>query len=84
MGSGFSYVPAADYNGIDSFEFIANDGTDNSSGATITLTIMSVMDVPVAADDTINVEMNSTSDIDVLANDTDADHTYLPQTLTLT
>lgn len=32
----------------------------------------------------MNVEMNLTSDIDVLANDTDADNPYQPQILTLT
>jgi VCBS repeat-containing protein len=43
----FSYTPAADYNGADSFQFRANDGEFNSNVATISLTINPVDDAPV-------------------------------------
>ena len=81
--TGFTYTPTANYNGSDSFDFVANDGTVDSNTATISLTITSVSDAPTALDDTIGMEMNTTSDLDVMANDSDVDDPYQPQTLTL-
>jgi VCBS repeat-containing protein len=42
----FSYTPAADYNGPDSFQFQASDGTASSNAATFTITVNPVDDVP--------------------------------------
>src|SRR5207248_1482928 len=47
----FSYTPAANYNGSDSFTYKANDGTADSSVATVSFTITPVNDPPVAVDD---------------------------------
>ena len=44
----FTYTPAANYNGPDSFTYRANDGTVNSNLATVTITVSSVNDPPVA------------------------------------
>lgn len=74
VGSGFTYTPNANYHGADSFVFEANDGTYNSSGATINLTINSVEDLPVANNDTINVQMDTATTIDALINDSDGDN----------
>jgi uncharacterized repeat protein (TIGR01451 family) len=41
-----SYTPNADFNGSDSFTFVANDGTASSPDATVTLTIEPVNDAP--------------------------------------
>jgi VCBS repeat-containing protein len=84
MGTGFSYVPNANFNGSDSFDFVANDGFLDSNVATMTLNVNQVSDVPVAVDDTINVQMDTVTNIDVVVNDTDGDNPYQPQTLTLT
>jgi VCBS repeat-containing protein len=46
----FTYTPAPDFNGTDSFTFIANDGAADSNTATVTLTIAAVNDPPVAQD----------------------------------
>ena len=35
----FTYTPAANYNGPDSFTYKANDGTADSNVATVTLTV---------------------------------------------
>jgi len=35
----FSYTPAADYNGSDSFTYVANDGTADSNTATVSITV---------------------------------------------
>lgn len=84
IGSGFSYVPNANFNGSDSFDFVANDGFLDSNMATMTLNVNQVPDVPAAVDDTINVQMDTMTNIDVVVNDTDGDNPYQPQTLTLT
>src|SRR5204863_204233 len=42
----FSYVPAANYNGPDSFTYKANDGQADSGVATVSLTITGVNDAP--------------------------------------
>ncbi|MBR1124195.1 FG-GAP repeat protein [Bradyrhizobium lablabi] len=43
----YTYTPDANYNGGDSFTFKANDGTDDSNTATVTLTVNAVNDAPV-------------------------------------
>jgi VCBS repeat-containing protein len=47
----FSYTPAANYNGADSFTYKANDGQADSNVATVSLTVTPVNDAPVANDD---------------------------------
>src|SRR2546426_3605161 len=47
----FTYTPAADFNGPDSFTYKANDGQADSNVATVALTINPVNDAPVAVND---------------------------------
>jgi hypothetical protein len=42
----FSYTPTVNFNGTDTFTYKANNGTDDSNVATVTLTINAVNDVP--------------------------------------
>ncbi|MBL8382472.1 MAG: DUF2341 domain-containing protein, partial [Burkholderiales bacterium] len=49
----FTYVPAADYNGTDSFTYKANDGTLDSAHATVTISVTAVNDTPTGADKTV-------------------------------
>jgi VCBS repeat-containing protein len=42
----FSYTPAADFAGMDSFTYFAFDGSDNSTAATVTITVTGVNDAP--------------------------------------
>ena len=44
----FTYTPAANYNGPDSFTYKANDGQADSNVATVVLTVTAVNDAPVA------------------------------------
>jgi hypothetical protein len=67
------YTPAADYNGPASFSYRANDGSANSNEATVSITVVAVNDAPVAADDSTSTTEDNAVDVDVLANDTDAD-----------
>ena len=47
----FTYSPVANYNGPDSFTYRAADPSDAGSVATVSLTVRSVNDAPVAVDD---------------------------------
>ena len=44
---GFTYTPALNYSGPDSFTYKANDGATNSNTATVSLTVVPVADVAV-------------------------------------
>jgi hypothetical protein len=68
-----TYTPAANYNGADSFTFVANDGRSDSATAAVSLTITSVNDAPTANDDAISVAIGTPVDVNVLGNDSDVD-----------
>jgi VCBS repeat-containing protein len=77
----FTYTPAEDYQGVDTFTYKAYDGTVYSNVTSVTITINPVNQPPVATDDTATVPFDSTNNkIDVLANDDDPDG----DTLTIT
>jgi VCBS repeat-containing protein len=69
----FTYTPDPDFNGVDSFTYVANDGQLDSNVATVTITVNPVNDAPIANDDTATTTVDTPVDIDVLANDTDVD-----------
>ena len=56
----FTYTPAANWNGTDTFTYQANDGTDNSNIATVTITVASVNDAPDGTDKTLTLNEDST------------------------
>jgi hypothetical protein len=73
---GFSYLPATNYVGGDSFTYQANDGALNSGIATVNITITSLNDAPVAVDDNYTTAEDTELTIaapGVLANDNDPD-----------
>jgi len=73
----FSYTPVANYHGADNFTYQATDGIDNSTVTTVSLTITSVNDLPVANPDSYNTDENATLNVlvasGVLANDSDVE-----------
>lgn len=73
----FVYTPVANFNGTDFFTYRANDGTSNSTPATVTITVNSVNDVPVGVADNYQTDPGTALTVaigsGVLANDTDAD-----------
>jgi VCBS repeat-containing protein len=72
----FTYRPATNYNGPDSFTYRASDGSLNSAITTVTLTVNAVNDAPVATGDSYSAVENTplvVAAAGVLSNDTDAD-----------
>ena len=67
-----TYTPNANFNGTDTFDYTLSDGTDTDTG-TVNLTVTAVNDPPVAVDDTSSTDEDTAIDINVVANDTDAD-----------
>jgi VCBS repeat-containing protein len=73
---GFTYTPANNYSGLDSFTYKASDGQLTSNTATVTINVISVNDVPNAGNDTgftTNEDTVLVSPTSVLVNDTDSD-----------
>lgn len=67
----FTYTPNADYNGTDTFAYIASDGVSSSSATAVTVTVNNQADPPTATDDSFNAPNDGTVQaMDVLANDT--------------
>src|SRR5439155_1656988 len=71
------YMPALNFNGIDSFTYKASDGQAQSGVATVTITVTPVNDAPVAANDDSYTTPEDTkltvSAPGVVANDSDLD-----------
>jgi hypothetical protein len=81
-GRNWTYTPAANYNGPDSFTFRVTDrgdpdgsgaGAATSSPATVTTNVTAVNDPPVLVNDTANAWSGYPRVINVLANDSDPD-----------
>src|SRR6185503_9199899 len=64
-----TYTPMANYNGVDSFTFKANDGSADSNVATVSITIADVNDSPVAADERITTDEDTATAITLSATD---------------
>lgn len=81
---GFTYTPNANFNGTDTFEYIASDGTGDSAPTVVTITITPVNDAPAARDDAFGVAPNtpfSRPAPGILENDTDVEDDTLTATL---
>ena len=78
----FTYTPAANYNGSDSFTYHANDGMANSNIATVTITINAINDVPVAVNNAYTTNEDTPLTVvlanSVLVNDTDVEGSTSP------
>ena len=79
-----TYAPNANYNGPDSFTYTVNDNRGATSNvATVSITVLSVNDRPVANDDAAATDVNVPVTINILANDTDIDGTLVPSSVTI-
>lgn len=64
----FTYTPALNFNGSDSFDYTLLDGQGGDDLATVTLAVVSVNDNPVAADDDFSVAEDGALNGSVLAD----------------
>jgi VCBS repeat-containing protein len=80
----YSYEPDSGYSGSDSFQYKANDGTDNSNTTTVSITVTAVNQSPTANDDTgttnEDTQLSKTAATGVLANDSDPESDPLTAT----
>jgi VCBS repeat-containing protein len=65
----FTYTPASDFNGTDSFTYKASDGNESSSVAVVTITVNPINDMPVGVNDNVELDGIGPVLIDVLGND---------------
>jgi VCBS repeat-containing protein len=80
----FAYTPNANFTGIDTFTYQANDGTANSNVVTVTITVNPIDDAPVAVGDSYSVNEDGSLSVTaagVLANDSDIEGFPLTATL---
>jgi hypothetical protein len=73
-GYTLNYTPANDYHGTDTFEYTISDGNNGTDTATVTVNINGT---PTAVDDTATVDQDSSTDINVLSNDSDPENNDL-------
>ena len=73
----FTYLPNENFDFIDSFTYVVNNGTHNSNNATVTISVNPINDAPVAQDDHTETQQNVPISIDILENDFDVDNDSL-------
>ncbi|MEY8747699.1 Ig-like domain-containing protein [Bacillales bacterium AN1005] len=69
----FTYIPAKDFNGSDSFVYKATDGVLESAEQTVVLSVGAVNDLPTAKDSLLNVTEDEAASDMVEASDADKD-----------
>jgi VCBS repeat-containing protein len=69
----YTYTPDANYNGADSFTYLANDGALDSNIATVSLNVTAVNDVPTLGDLSLAAVEDTALAMNLLAQATDID-----------
>lgn len=72
-GACLTYIPNANYNGLDNIELQACSDNGICIPVTVNISVIPVPDAPIALDDTESVTVNELITIDILGNDTDPD-----------
>jgi chromosome partitioning protein len=67
------YTPETDFSGMDTFTFVANDGTKDSEPATASIRVVSVNDPPVAKDYDAVAQEDEPLTLDLLGQCSDVD-----------
>jgi len=68
-----TYTPDPNFNGVDSFTYLLEDGQGGSDTGTVTITVNSINDIPVAVDDSASVDEDNNINFIILSNDSDDD-----------
>ena len=71
-GVNLTYTPDRNYNGSDSFTYVANDGAADSTAATFSITVNAVNDAPVANAQSITTDEDTATAV-TLSADADGD-----------
>jgi hypothetical protein len=79
-----TYTPAPGFYGTDTYAYSIEDSEGEVDSAIVALTVLSVNDPPVAADDAAVTDENEFAVIDVTANDSDTDSGIDRTTVTIT
>ena len=70
----FTYLPNIDFNGLDTFSYLANDGDlDSNNTATVNITVSAVNDLPIANNATVSVDEDGQLAITLEGSDVDRD-----------
>ena len=80
---GFTFTPAANFAGVATFTYRANDGLLLSAPTVVTINVAGVNDAPVAVNDTVAVTEDTPLTFSVIGNDTDIDGTIDPTTVVI-
>ncbi|MBU1775847.1 MAG: tandem-95 repeat protein [Gammaproteobacteria bacterium] len=80
----YTYTPAANYNGVDSFTYQANDGALDSNIATVSLNVTAVNDAPTLGDLNLAAVEDTALTINPLAQATDIDGDALTASIVAT
>ena len=67
------FTPTAEYNGEQSFTYTISNMDGNTDTATVTVTIASVNDNPIAVDDAATTNEDTAVTFDIIGNDSDVD-----------
>jgi len=82
----FSYTPAPNFNGMDSLSYIVADDKGGTDTGTVSISVASVNDSPVAADDAYGMDQDTTLTISapgLLGNDADVDGDLLTASVSI-
>ena len=72
-GTTVIYTPDPDFHGQDAFEYTVSDGSGETAGASVSVTIHPVNDPPLAQDDSSSTQEDTAVTLDVMSNDEDPD-----------
>ncbi|HEX7032348.1 MAG TPA: Ig-like domain-containing protein [Nitrososphaera sp.] len=66
-----TYTPDGIFSGTDSFSFVASDGTNNSTEATVTIAVIGINDAPMAVSQNITTDEDTALSITLAGTDVD-------------
>ena len=72
-GAARTYIPGPNFNGSDSFTYLANDGAANSVTATVSITVNPVNDAPVAIAQGLSLDEDTSVDVTLAGTDVEGD-----------
>ena len=83
-GDDIDFTPANGFQGVDTFTYTIEDGSGDTTSATVTVTVGTPVTTPTAVDDTTSVMLGGSVVIDVLANDSSGSDGFIDGGLTFT